>query len=144
MFQEKDISFDEIEKILKERNLEFLEEEIYIMPEASEENSDILNEYTPDIHKFLKLHDIKSIIVRKENYSYLGLRDDSIILPYLIGIPFSIIANFLYDWIKNNFKDQSVINLKFTSKKKNGKLVKIEFEGTKKELKKVLKQLKDI
>ena len=56
----------------------------------------------------------------------------------------SIIANFLYDWIKNNFKDQSVIKLKFTSKKKNGKLVKIKFEGTKKELKQVLKQLEDI
>mgnify|MGYP000072380844 CR=1 FL=1 len=29
MFKEEDISFDEIEKILKERNLEFIEEEIY-------------------------------------------------------------------------------------------------------------------
>ena len=144
MIQEEEISFDEIEKILKKRNLEFFKDEIYIMPEASEENSDILNEYTPDIHKFLKLHGIKSIIVKKENHSYLALRDDSIILPLIVGISSSIIANFLYDWIKNNFKDQSVIKLKFISKKKNGKLVKIKFEGTKKELKQVLKQLEDI
>ena len=52
MIQEEEISFDEIEEILKKRNLEFFKDEIYIMPEASEENSDILNEYTPDIHKF--------------------------------------------------------------------------------------------
>ena len=65
-------------------------------------------------------------------------------MPLIVGISASIIANFLYDWIKNNFKDQSIIKLKFTSKKKNGKLVKIKFEGTKKELKQVLKQLEDI
>ncbi len=144
MFKEEKIDLYEIENILKERNLKFSEEEIYIMPESSYENSDLLNEYTPDIYKFLKLHDIKSIIVKKESYSYLALRDDSIILPLIIGIPFSVIANFLYDWIKNNFNDKSKIELNFTKKKKNGEIYKIKFKGTQKDLKKVLKQLEDI
>ena len=93
MIQEEEISFDEIEEILKKRNLEFFKDEIYIMPEASEENSDILNEYTPDIHKFLKLHGIKSIIVKNIllNYDEIIVMKDGMVIEkgsfdYLISL----------------------------------------------------------
>lgn len=114
------------------------------MPEGSSEDSDLLNEHAPDIYKFLKQNDIDSILVKKENYSFLALRDSTEILPYIIGIPFSVLANFLYDWIKNNFNDKSIIEFKFTKKKKNGEMYKIKFKGTSKELQKVLEQLGEI
>ena len=144
MFKEEKIDLHEIKKTLKERNLVFSEEGIYIMPEGSSEDSDLLNEHAPDIYKFLKQNDIDSILVKKENYSFLALRDSTEILAYIIGIPFCVLANFLYDWIKNNFNDKSIIEFKFTKKKKNGEMYKIKFKGTSKELQKVLEQLGEI
>lgn len=143
MIKEDIVDIEEISNILKERNIIFSDKEIYIMPELNLTDKDILNEYTPDIHKILKLHNIKNTIIKKENYEYLSLRDATVVLPYIIGIPFSIIASFIYDWIKNNFDDQSIIKLKFAKKKKDGKYVKLEIEGDKNEIKEIIDSLKD-
>lgn len=141
----KEVPFDinDIYHDLKERDIIYSDNEIYIMPEGTSNDKDIINEYTPDISKILKLHKVNNIIVKKTSYEYLALRDDSIILPLIVGIPFSILSSFIYDWIKKSFNDQSIIKLKFTKRKKNNQYVKIEIEGNKEEIKNILESLKD-
>ncbi|MDX1808197.1 MAG: hypothetical protein R3331_01525 [Sulfurospirillaceae bacterium] len=143
MIKEITIDINEVAETLKKRNIQFTENGIFIMPEGYSESSDILNEYTPDIHKVLKQNQVNNIVVKRESYEYLSLRDATVILPLIIGIPFSILSSFIYDWIKNNFDTQSIIKLRFTKKKKDGKYVEIEIEGDKNEIKTILDSLKD-
>lgn len=143
MISEVPFDINDICHNLKERDIIYSDNEIYIMPESTSNDKDIINEYTPDISKILKLHNVNNIIVKKTSYEYLALRDASIILPLIVGIPFSILSSFIYDWIKKSFNDQSIIKLKFTKKKKNNQYVKIEIEGNKEEIKNILESLKD-
>lgn len=143
MIKETTIDINEVVETLKKRNIQFRDNGIFIMPEGYSESNDILNEYTPDIHKVLKQNQVNNIVVKRESYEYLSLRDATVILPLIIGIPFSILSSFIYDWIKNNFDTQTIIKLRFTKKKKDGKYVEIEIEGDKNEIKTILDSLKD-
>ena len=139
MIKEKKIDFQKIKDIIEKRGNVFNEETVYILPEYSD-NTDILNEYTPDIYKILKKHKIDVVVVKKNQHAYQALRDETIILPLILGIPFSILSSLIYDWIKKSFSP-SRLKIRVVTKDATGNYKEIQIEGTPNEVKESLIEL---
>lgn len=136
--EEKEVDFDEIIRLMKDRGLDYDENTVYIFPDSFDAEQDLLSENTPDVYKKLKQINPDTFIVKKENYSYLSLKDESIILPLIIGIPFSILANLITNWITS---DDKKIKIKVIKKNKKNKFTKYVIEGNKKEVLKIIKEM---
>jgi len=136
--EERDVDIDEIIKLMKDRGVEFNENNIYILPDSFDVKQDLLNENTPDVYKKLKQINNDVVIVKKTEYSYLSLKDESIILPLILGIPFSILANLITTWITN---DDKKIKIKVIKKGKKGKYTKYIIEGSKKDVLEIIKEM---
>ncbi|QWA10372.1 hypothetical protein GTU79_24635 [Sodalis ligni] len=54
MLEIKEVDINDLKFILSNRNIEFHEGVAYIMPEASSDEEDIINEYAPDLRKDFK------------------------------------------------------------------------------------------
>jgi len=110
------------------------------LPEHSD-NIDILNEYTPDIYKILKKHEIDVVVVKKNQHAYQALRDETIILPLILGIPFSILSSLIYDWIKKSFSS-SRLKVRIVIKDATGNYREIQIEGSPDEVREAIIELK--
>lgn len=142
MIEKREIDIKSVKSILTDRNIEFREGVAYIMPESSHEGVDTINEYAPDLRKDLKNFGIESVVVRGESHNYLALKSIDAILPFIFGVPFSIYANFITDWIKDNLGATKNVKLKFI-KEEDGKYKEISIEGTAGEIKEILESLKE-
>lgn len=118
------LSEDKVQALLNsfsKHNIKIEDEYIYLFPEEDGEKT-IINEFSPDIMKIAKKHNIKcEIIYNKENYSYLSLRDSEILLPIIMDASNGILINFIYDYIKNNFihKNKSKLKVRIIKKEKD-------------------------
>ena len=143
MIEENNYDIEKAVNELEARGFSFSDETVYLYPEIINSEQDILNEYTPDISKLLKSEDINVVVVKNKAASYLATRDASIILPLIIGIPFSILANVISSWIMSNFNSNDSIKLKFVKKNNEGNYKKIEIEGSPQEVKEIISELKN-
>jgi hypothetical protein len=142
MIKENEIDISEIKDTLAERGIDFNDNVVYIMPESSNAEYDLINEHSPDLNKVLKAAGMQSLVVRGKNHKYLALRSADIILPLIIGIPSGVIANFITGWIKESFDADKKIRLRYV-KEVNGKYKEITIEGTSDEVKDILNDLKE-
>jgi hypothetical protein len=136
--EERDVDINEIIELMKVRGVEFNENNIYILPDSFDVDQDLLNENTPDVFKKLKQINNDVVIVKKTQYGYLSLKDESIILPLILGIPFSILANLITTWITN---DDKKVKIKVIKKGKKGKYTECIIEGSKKDVLKIIKEM---
>ena len=142
MLEEHEVDINEIKTMLHNRKIDFSEGVAYIMPESSNEEMDLINEYSPDLSKDLIASGIQSVVVRGDRYNYLALRSSDIILPLIFGIPFAVFANFITGWIKDNLDEDKKIRLKYI-KETNGKYTEIMIEGSGDEVNEILDRLKE-
>ncbi|GKV93168.1 hypothetical protein PEC301645_06150 [Pectobacterium carotovorum subsp. carotovorum] len=142
MITENEINFDSYIKEISDRQISYAENVAYIMPEGNSDGLDILNEYSPDLRKDLKEFGINSVVVKGEKHTYQALRSADIILPLILGIPFSVLANFLTDWLKKNIKKDKTVSVKFI-KKDGEKYKKINIEGSVEDVEKIINSLKE-
>lgn len=140
MLSEKEVNIQSYIEDLSNRSIEYKNNVAYIMPEGSESGVDLLNEYAPDLRKDFTESAIDSIVVKGSQHNYIGRRSADIILPLIWGIPFSIFANFITDWIRGNVPDGKIVELKYI-KEDNGNYKEITVKGNRKDVEKILKQL---
>lgn len=142
MKEETDFDIATIEKTLTSRGIEFNSDQVYIMPESTSDEFDLINENTPDIYKILKSAGVDAVVVKGENIKYLGLRDDSILLPLIIGIPFSILANYLTVWLQSKFSSDKEVQLEIVIRKEKI-YKKIKIKGKTNDVVKIINEMKD-
>ncbi len=141
MFTENEIDVNVLLNALSVRNINYSDGTAYIMPECTIGGVDLLNEHAPDIRKDFRCIGVESIVVRGEDYKYFALRSADIILPLIFGIPFSIFANFITDWMAGHLKDDKVVKVRYV-KQDGNKYKEISIEGTGDEVQKILDGLK--
>jgi hypothetical protein len=142
MLEEHEVDINEIKTILFNRKIDFIEGVAYIMPESSNEDIDLINEYSPDLRKDLMASGIQSVVVRGDKHNYLALRSADIILPLIFGIPFAVFANFITGWIKDNLDENKKVRVKYIKETK-GKYTEIMIEGSGDEINEILDRLKE-
>lgn len=142
MLQEYDVDIECYLKEISNRKINHEQDVAYIMPEGSVDGVDVLNEYSPDLRKDLKDFGVKAVVVKGETHTYRALRSADIILPLIFGIPFSILANFLTNWLKENIPKDKTVSVKFI-KKEGGNYKKIVVEGSAAEVESIINSLKD-
>ena len=112
------------------------------MPEGSADGIDILNEHSPDLRKDLEEFGMNAVVVKGNEYTYQALRSADIILPLIFGIPFSVLANFLTDWLRSNIEKDKTVSVRFI-KKDGEKYKEITIEGLGKDVEKIIDSLKE-
>lgn len=140
MLSEKEVNIQPYIEDLSNRCIEYQNNVAYIMPEGSEDGVDLLNEYAPDLRKDFTESAIDSVVVKGSKHNYIGRRSADIILPLIWGIPFSIFANFMTDWLRDNVPNGKIVRLKYI-KKDEGNYKEITVEGNSKDVEKILKNL---
>lgn len=142
MLVKNEINLESYIKELFDRKITYEEKVAYIMPEGTADGIDILNENSPDLKKDLKEFGIKSLVVKGEKHTYQAFRSADVILPLIFGIPFSVLANFLTDWLRKNIGGDKTVSVKFI-KEDEGKYKEIIIEGSREEVEKIINSLKD-
>ena len=130
----KDNELTKIIESLKNRNMDYEMDAIYILPEYIDGSTDVLNGLSPNINKILLLDKNNSkIVYNKEDFTYLTLNDADIIFPLLFNIPIGLVTNLIVhyiDRILKKSKSKSNIKVKFISKETNKEKHKqYELEG---------------
>lgn len=141
MIKENEINIDYYIKEISDRRITYQENVAYIMPEGSANGIDILNEHSPDLRKDLKEFGVNSVVVKGDAHTYKALRSADIILPLILGIPFSVLANFLTDWLRSNIEKGKTVSVKFI-KDEGGKYKEITIEGPGEDVEKIIESLK--
>lgn len=141
MLKKIEIDIDSYIKKISDRKIIYEENVAYIMPEFSDGEFDVLNEYTPDLIKDLRNIGIKSIAVKGEKYTYKAFRSADIILPLIFGIPFAVIANFLTDWLQKNIEKNKTVSVRVIRKEEE-KYEEVVVEGTGEKVTEILNNLK--
>lgn len=112
--------------LIKERELEYNSETVYILPEYYTDENDVLNGLAPNINKiFLQSNINCKLVYHKDRYTYLTLNDADIIFPLLFDISIGLVANVIGYYID-----------KFIKAKKSNPNIKVKFisKETKKEV----------
>lgn len=121
---------------------------LYVLPEALDENTCLLNAHTIEFSKDLRESGFTVDVLKSDEYQYYVTKSADIILPLIYGIPFSIFANFITDWLKANYysgqEKNKIIKLRYSGYDKNGKPKEIELEGVSKNINETLEKMKDV
>lgn len=143
MIKKTVINFEAYAQKLSERNLTYSENNVYIFPEGCGEEEDLLNTFTPDLHKILKRNSINSVVVKHEKYAYLSLKDAGIILPFIVNVTSGVVVAIIAKWINDNIPSNKKLKIKFITKKNEDTYTEFEIEGSPTEAIDALNQIKD-
>ena len=91
---------------------------IYIAPESSSSELDLLNHYSADMKKLAAQYNIPCQIIRHgSSYKYLDLKDADIVLPFLISLSASACYDILKYFITKYFlQDSNKLKVKIITK----------------------------
>jgi hypothetical protein len=142
MLKKHNIDLESYIRTISDRKISYEENVAYIMPEGSADGIDILNEYSPDLRKDLIEFGVKAIVVKGGAHTYQALRSADVILPLILGIPFSILANFLTDWLRQNIEKDKTVSVKFI-KKEGENYKEINIEGSGVDVESIINSLRD-
>lgn len=141
------VNESELIDIFKTLNVELESETVYIFPESVNNEQCLINEYAPDFSKDLMEQGFNVKVLRSESYQYYVTKSADVIMPLLIGIPFSVFANFITDWLKANYysgqEKSKIIKFRYYNKNRNNEIKLLEMEGNSEDLAKIINELNE-